>query len=149
MPGPLGSTPSGQTILYEGDAGGGGTPRQTLVAHWTRNITKTNIGSAFVDIYNDANASGYELDVDFTGFTQVAATICWNKIGTGTQNVRVVQADDVANVLFDAVVVSGRNPVALVALPAWAIGVKRLKLQGKSTTSTDDPIFHTCAVYLK
>ncbi len=129
--------------------GGGSVARESLVGMWTEPSTKSNVGTAFVDVYTDANSAGRPVWVDFAGKSQFAASIQWDKIGAGTHNVRVVDADDVANVLFDVAVVSGDNAVALAALPAWATGVKRLKIQCKSTTSTDDPVFRGCSIRLK
>ncbi len=133
---------------WKADPAGGAT-REELVAHWTDPRTKTNVGTAFVDVYSGTNESGFELDVDFAGKTQVKAVVCWNKVGAGTQTVQAVQADLTSNVLFTLDVVSGRNVFALAALPAWATGIQRIKLQAKSTTGTDDPIFGACALYLK
>jgi len=121
---------------------------EVLAAHWTEPSTKTNIGTAFVDIYTTAGSDGLSVRVDFTGKTQAAARILWNKIGTGTQNLRCVDRDNVANVLFDVVVVDGGQDVAPAALPAWATGVKKLKLQAKSTVAGDDPIFRGCNINL-
>jgi hypothetical protein len=123
--------------------------REDLVGHWTKDAVKTDIGTAFVDVYAAAGEAGLPVKVDFAGKTRYAAKIQWNKIGAGTQNVRAVDADNVANVLFDVVVVDGENDVALATLPAFATGVKRIKLQAKSTTATDDPIFRGCCLLLK
>ena len=137
-------------VMEAKPAGGAGVAREDLVAHWTLLATKTNIGTAYVDIYTGTGQAGLVVKVDFTDKTQRAATIQWNKVGTGTQTVRAVDADNVANVLFEtASLVTGENDVALAALPAWATGTKRIKLQGKSTVSTDDPVFQACSIRLK
>lgn len=128
---------------------GGGTAREETVAAWEVASVKTNIGAAFVDIYTETNSQGKALRVDFTGKTQYAAGVWWDKIGTGTQNVRCVDVDNVANVLFDIVVVSGRNTTGPTALPGFATGIKYLKLQAKSTTAADDPVFRNANVLLK
>ncbi|MEK6881540.1 MAG: hypothetical protein AABY22_18100, partial [Nanoarchaeota archaeon] len=85
----------------------------------------------------------------FIGGQKYAAEIQWDKIGTGTQNVRVIDVDNSANVLFDVAVVSGNNVVALTTLPVFATGTKLLKLQAKSTTAADDPVFRGCSIRLK
>lgn len=151
-----GGATTGQVLKWNGSAWApaddetGGTAREELVAHWDRASTKSNIGTSYVDVYTPTNGAGLELDVDFTGKTQVKAVVCWNKVGAGTQTIRAVDAANPAtNVLFELDVVSGRNVDALQSLPAWATGVQRVKLMAKSTTSTDDPVFEACAIYLK
>lgn len=145
--------PGGTTNFLRADgsfaAPAGTGTRESLVGMWTEPSTKTNIGTSFVDVYVDTNSAGRPVKVDFASKTQYAASIQWDKIGAGTQNVRAVDADNVANVLFDVAVVSGDNDVALASLPAWATGVKRIKLQCKSTTSADDPVFRGGSIRLK
>ena len=146
--------PGGTTNFLREDGtwspAGGGTAREAVEAIWTDQTTKSNIGTAYVDIYN-AVAVGRPQTVDFTGMATFDAELMWDKVGTGTQAFRVVDADDVANVLFElANVVDGENDAGgPTALPAWATGKKRLKPQAKSTTGTDDPIFFQCVIRLK
>jgi len=122
--------------------------RQSLGGMWTRQNTFTNIGTAYIDVY--ALGVGLPVRMDFLNKTQVAAKIQWNKIGTGTQNLRAVDADNVANVLFtSASLVTGDNNVALTAFPAAFNNTnKRIKLQAKSTTAGDDPVFEGCSITL-
>ena len=138
---------SGATVI---GGSAGATVREQVEAVWTDQVTKTNIGTAYVDIYN-AVAIGRPQFVDFAGMATFDAELIWDKVGTGTQAFRVVDADDVANVLFElANVVDGQNDAGgPTVLPAWATGKKRLKPQAKSTVAADDPIFFQCVVRLK
>lgn len=136
------------TLVYE-DKPAGATAREEDVASWCTAVTLTNVGSTFKDLYAGTNSDGKSFHVDFTGKTQVAACVDWNKIGTGTQTIQAVQADLTSNVLFTKDVVSGHNDFALASLPAWATGQKRIKLQVKSTTAADDPVFEACSIRLK
>lgn len=130
-------------------APGGGTARESLVAQWSQSITKTNIGTAFVNIYNQTNADGKSVSIDTNGKTEARLSVNWNKIGAGTQTVQVI--DVVGSVVLISMnVVSGYNETALTAIPASLLNtVKRYNLRAKSTTAADDPIFEGAAIYLK
>lgn len=129
--------------------GGGGAVREDLVASWEVAATKTNIGAAFVDLYTATGADGKSVQIDTTGKAEVRLVVLWNKVGAGTQTVQVLEVGT-ANVLVSLDVVSGRNVSALAAIPAGLAGaVKHYKLQAKSTTAADDPIFEGARVYLK
>lgn len=150
----LGNVADGQFVKREGAtlvgaAAGGGTAALVLQGHWTEFSTKSNIGTSYVDLYTTAGSVGLPCLADFAGRTIARLVVQWNKIGTGTQSVRAVDADNVANVLIEMTVVADGNDSGEVALPAWATGVKRIKLQAKSTTSTDDPVFRGAALYVK
>lgn len=130
-----------------GADGAGGTPRQSLVAHWTFTQAKTNIGSAFSNVYVGANSDGKSVPVDTTGKTQARLVVCWNKIGTGTHTVQVVDA--AGAVLISTNVVSGRNDSGLAAIPAGMLdSTDFFRLQAKSTTAADDPVFESAALLL-
>lgn len=122
---------------------------EEVVAHWTMSQTKNNIGTSFTDIYDQTNADGKSVHVDFTGQTQYTICINWNKIGTGTQTVRCIDVETPTNILFIKDVISGHNDVDLTDLPTWAKGQKKIKLQAKSTVDTDNPVFEGCQIRLK
>jgi hypothetical protein len=48
----------------------------------SRQVTKTNIGTTFVNLFSDF--SGRPFFADFTGFTKLAFQTYWTKVGTGT-----------------------------------------------------------------
>jgi hypothetical protein len=111
--------------------------------------TKTNMGTAFVDIYTQINSDGKSVQIDTNGKTQVRLMVFWDKIGTGTHSVQVLEVGT-SNVLISMDIVSGRNTSALTNIPAFATNsVKFYKLQAKSTTGTDSPVFEGARTYLK
>lgn len=119
---------------------------EIIAAQWHQTFTKTNIGTSFVNIYSDAGYAGFPIFVDFRNRKFFAFVLFWSKIGTGTHNVRAINN---GNTLFDIEVVDGRNFVNYADLPAWATGIKEIRLQCKSTVSTDDPIFRGGYIALK
>ena len=54
----------------------------------SRQVTKTNIGSTFVNLFTDF--SGRPFFADLTGFTKMAFQTYWTKIGTGAQHLRII-----------------------------------------------------------
>lgn len=150
----LGSGVPSATNFLRGDRiwatpAGGGASTETLYAQWSQSMTKTNIGATFTDVYSQTNADGKSVSIDTNGKTEVKLSINWNKIGTGTQTVQVI--DVVGSVVLISMnVVSGYQETALTAIPAGLLNsIKRYKLQAKSTTALDDPIFEGAAIYLK
>jgi hypothetical protein len=81
--------------------------------------TKTNMGTAFVDIYTQTNSDGKSVQIDNNGKTQVRLMVFWDKIGTGTHSVQVLEVGT-SNVFISMDVVSGRNTSALTNIPAFA-----------------------------
>jgi hypothetical protein len=123
--------------------------RQELCAEWDVSSTKTDIGSTYVDIYTQSNAAAKGVHIDFTGKALYRVVLLWNKVGAGTQKVRVT--DSVPNVLHEfASATSGANDSGLLAIPAALVGtVSYMKVQAASTTVGDDPVFEGCRVWLK
>jgi hypothetical protein len=150
----LGGVGADSTKFLRGDQSwavppGAGAAREDLVAAWDSSSTKTNIGASFVDIYTQANSDGKSVQIDTNGKTNVKLMVLWNKIGTGTQTLQVLEVGT-ANVLISMDVVNGRNVSALTAIPAaLQNSVKFYKLQAKSTTAADDPVFEGASIYLK
>lgn len=127
---------------------GGSTPRGGyLMGMWTQSSTKTNIGTGFVDVYTQTNSNGKAVFIDTDTFTQVRLQIQWNKVGAGTQTCQVING---ATVLVSMNVVSGSNDSGFVAIPAGLLNAENsFRLQCKSTTAADDPIFESAAIWLK
>ena len=132
------------------DASGAGD-REDLAAQWDVSSTKSNIGSAFIDIYAQANAAGKPVAVDFLGRLQARVVVLWNKIGTGTQQLKVCDSSDPSKILHTfADLASGENDSGLISLPAWFLNSRRsIKLMALSSVTTDDPVFESARVYVR
>jgi hypothetical protein len=131
------------------------TIRESLVGHWLKERAFTNIGTAFVDICNSANCANNPVSIDTTGKTFVRLDVQWDKIGTGTQTVQLVQCTTSActangTVLVSLNVVSGNNDSGLVSIPSGLLNsVNWYELQAKSTVAGDDPAFRGASVTIK
>ena len=124
--------------------------REELAAQWDEPSTNTNIGTSYVDVYTATNSEGHWCRLQTNGFTQYRVDLGWNKIGAGTQAVRVVDTAgvDVLHEFTNAV--SGSQTSGLVALPAaYVDALKTVKIQAKSDTATDDPVFEWLRIFLK
>jgi hypothetical protein len=111
--------------------------------------TKTNIGTAFVDIYTQTNSDGKSVQIDTNGKTQVRLIVIWDKIGTSTHSVQMLEVGT-SNVLISMDVVSGLNTSTLQAYwPLQLIALNSTNCNPKSTTGTDYPIFEAARTYLK
>lgn len=125
---------------------------ESMVGSWSTpsGLTKTNLGTTYVDILPTSGAEGNGCDVDGTGVTGYRFYVSWNKnFGSGTHSVQVISqtSSDVLAVISNTV--SGRN-VTTGTLPAYFQDlVRSVKLQAKSTVSTDDPIFYGARLYFK
>jgi hypothetical protein len=123
--------------------------REDLVAHWDASSTKTNIGLAFVDVYTQTGSDGKSMQIDTNGKTQLRLVVNWNKIGTGTQTVQILEVGT-ANVLATLTVTSGRNDSGLISIPVFAQNsLKYYKVQANSSTANDDPVFEGATITLR
>lgn len=115
-------------------------------------ITKTNIGTAYVNICPGLN--GERVVVDFTGCTQYRLMLCANLVGSGQWGARVVKDSDNA-VLHEAANLGAAGERELDSdwqnLPAAFLeqGLLFLRAQAKSTTGADDPVFRSLALGLR
>ena len=124
-----------------------------LVAVAELTKTMTNIGTAYVDIYGAA----FEPDnnvIDFDNATQFRVVWMWAYVGTGTQNVRLVDKADNTQVLWTSANISANQDgtdTGWINLPAGFSGsvVKTIEWQGKSTTAADDPVGRGFKIYLR
>lgn len=127
-------------VVCSTDATGGGTARESLVANWEIDQTKTNIGTAYVDVYTVANSNGEAIRIDTNGKTTVTGQIIWTKVGTGTQACIFVNSGIVLLQMNN--LINGINTNATQTIPvALQNSIFNIKPQCKSTTSTDDPIW--------
>jgi hypothetical protein len=121
------------------------------VACWPQSVTKTDIGTAYVNAY--LGSGGIAQLVNFGGFKQHRWVVQVNKIGTGTQTAGLVDVANAANLIeiADAAVAGEHNlDTGWVNLPAWATAADFiLRPMVKSTVATDDPVYRQFALYLR
>jgi hypothetical protein len=109
-------------------------------------ITKTNIGTSYVNICSGLN--GERQVIDFTGCTQFRLILHANLIGTGQWGARVVRDSD-NTVLIDQPNLGAAGERELDSdwqnLPAAFLGqgMMFMRAQAKSTTGADDPVFRS------
>lgn len=115
-------------------------------------ITKTNIGTAFVNICPGAN--GERLIADFTGCTEFRLLLHANLVGSGQFGARVVRDSDDA-ILFESTNLGAAGERELdtnwqpLPVAFQGVGIVALRAQAKSTTAADDPVFRSLRVGLR
>lgn len=121
-----------------------------------RQITKTNVGTSFVNLFT--HSTGAPFFADFTGFTKMAFITLWTKVGTGSQHLRIF--DDSGTIPTDLIntetlgggtgLVTGDNSLSNYAIPAPYVNFKgKLRIQVRSTVAADDPVFEGIRIYLR
>ena len=156
---------AGDTLIGNGTRFVRTAAREQTSNYWPL-LTRDNINTTYADLFlvtHDATiatqsiATGIvpEQDIDFTGKTQVKLVFNYVRLrggaGAGTHSLRVVDAVTPTNVLAEvaSITADGRTVFALAALPGWATGLQRIKVQAKADDATDDPIVHNIQVILK
>lgn len=113
-------------------------------------ITKTNIGTAYVNVLPGLN--GQRALLDFTGCTQFRIVLSANLVGTGAFGARIVRDSDNA-VLFESANLGAAGERELDSdwqtIPQGWDGLTYVRLQAKSATGADDPLFRGCTVGLR
>ena len=150
----LGSGSATSSTYLRGDqtwatVSGGSAPRGGyLVGMWTQSTTKTNIGTSFVNVYTQTNSDGKAVYIDTDTFTTMRLQVEWNKVGSGTQSCQVITTGGTVAISTD--VVSGTNDSGFDAIPAGLLNASNnYKIQCKSTTSADDPVFESASIWVK
>jgi len=150
-PGPQG--PNGPAVFLAAEAGEDGLigppgPRGVAVGQLAISVyraqTKTNIGNAYVQIYDSTAFVEEHLNgFDWTDVAQFRITWGWDYVGTGTQQVRWVDQASDANVLYESPTFNADQDPAdsgWQTKPGWLTGFQRIEWQGKSTVAGDDPV---------
>jgi len=115
-------------------------------------ITKTNIGTSYVNI--PVGANGERIVADFTGCTEYRVRIHANLVGTGQWGARVIRDGD-SVVLHESANLGASGERELdtdwLALPVGfqGQGLTALRAQAKSTTGADDPVFRSMTLGLR
>lgn len=124
---------------------------EVMVGRWDEpaGFTKTNIGTTYIDLF-DATTDGLGTDVDGTGKNDFRFYVTWSKnFGSGTHDIRIkdqTTSDILATITNMS---SGRNVVTGAIPSFFQENVRSIKLQAKSSVSTDDPIFRGASLYYK
>lgn len=112
-------------------------------------ITKTNIGTSYVNVL--PNTNGQRIFVDCTGCTQFRVIVNANFVLTGQFGVRIVRQSD--NTVFCelATITAGEKEVDTDWQPMLGAftGLELLALQAKSITASDDPIFRRTGLLVR
>ncbi len=139
---------NGASWVEKTSGGGGGGVAWRLAARWHDARTFSNIGTAFVDVFN-VGLNGQRQPVDFAGFAQSRFVVHWNNVGGSAHNVRIW---DGTNVLHD-LSASGAGEKEMdsgwVNLPVGFSSELLLRVQAKAAVAGDDPVFRGASLYLK
>lgn len=113
-------------------------------------VTKTNIGTAYVNVCPGAN--GERSLVDFTGGSEFRLIATVNFVGTGPFGIRIVRDADDA-VLYEAGNIAQTGERELDTnwqqLPVAASGLSLVRVQAKSTVGADDPVFRRMTLLVR
>lgn len=112
-------------------------------------ITKTNIGTSYVNIPPGLN--GERIAADLTGCSQFRIFLSANLVGTGNFGARCIRDGD-SEVLYENANLGAAGERDLDTdwqnLPAAFQGqaLTLLRVQAKSATGADDPVFRRCQI---
>lgn len=112
-------------------------------------VTRTNIGTNYVNVLPGAN--GERSLVDFEGCTQFRAVLHANLVATGPFQIRIIRDSDSA-VLYESPSITQTGERELdtdwQTLPVafQGQGAAYVRVQAKSATGSDDPVFRSCKV---
>lgn len=117
----------------------------------TKDITKTNVGTAYVNVPIGAN--GERKFVNFHGCTEFRVRLWGNLVGIGPFGFRIIRDGAPNEVLFEnaSIALTGERELdtGWVAIPAAFQNEPEgtlVRLQAKSVTAADDPIVRGCDV---
>ena len=109
----------------------------------------TDVGTTYRDLFT-SGGDGVGADVDGTGMNNFRFYVSWHKNGgTGTHGCRLIDQGTAAVLAEVTNCVNGRNAILGTIPASFQDTVRPVKLQIKSTTSTDDPIFKAAHLYYK
>lgn len=109
-----------------------------------QSVTKTNIGTAYIDVYVTAFDSEEMTVINCQGISFFTIGVLWDYVGVGTQQLRWVDANNNSNVLLESGTFTAdqKGIIGGTTTPSWCIddSTFTIEMQGKSTTAGDDPI---------
>lgn len=117
----------------------------------TKDVTKTNIGTSYVNVPPGAN--GERTLIEFTGCTEFQIVVHAVLGGTGTHRLRVVRDSDDA-VLYESANIAAAAgerelDTGILTLPAAATGLMYVRFQALSSVGANDPIFRRCMLLVR
>lgn len=117
----------------------------------SKDVTKTNIGTSYVNIPPGAN--GERTLVDFTGCTEFRSVLHAVLNGTGQHQVRIVRDSDNL-VLYESPAVAAQAGERefdsdVQPIPQGFSGLTFLRVEAKSTVAANDPVFRRLVVMLR
>lgn len=120
------------------------------VLRWTKDVTRTNIPATYTNVYNGLN--GEPQLASFSTYAQYRLVVHVNKVGTGTQDVALVDVTNAANLIsLSDTAAAGEHALdsGWVNLPAWMTGELTIKPMARSSVVTDDPVYRQFQLYLR
>jgi len=121
-----------------------------LTCNWTKDITKTNIGTSAVNVYVGSGGEGQM--ADFSPFDQYRFVVFGNKVGTGNLTLRLTDVSNASNTIeqqYTDAAGEFSQDSGWANLPAWATAETLVKPVAFSSVATDDPIFRSFLLYLR
>ena len=125
-----------------------------LFASILRQLTLTNIGTSYVDVF-PGFYNGFPIPIDTNGFSKLGIILLWNKNGgTGRHDVRLINNTNPSEVLVSTELMPSGLPNGTtkdynIPIPTEFMNFRgELRLQAKSDVATDDPIFDGLLIYL-
>jgi hypothetical protein len=124
--------------------------RGELAVAWTKDITKTNIGTSLVNVYIGSGGEGQLFDV--SGYNQYRLVVSANKVGTGNLTHGVAEVGGTTNRIestYTGAAGEFTSDSGWTDLPAWATGEHIVRPMALSTVATDDPVYRSLALYIR
>lgn len=117
----------------------------------TKDVAKTNIGTAYVNVPPGAN--GERTLVEFTGCTEFRIMVHAVLNGTGTHRMRIVRDSDNA-VLYESATIAAAAgerefDTGILALPAEATGLMFVRFQALSSVGANDPTYRRVVLMVR
>ena len=108
--------------------------------------------NTYVDAYNAAFEPDYHV-IDFTNATQFRIVFVFDRVGSGTQQLRWVNQANNAEVLYESVAFTTDQDgvdTGWQSIPAaFSAVTKTIELQARSSTAGDDPVAYGFRIFLK
>ena len=118
----------------------------------TEDVTKTNLSTSYVDVYATLWDQEEQALIIGENVTYVRVLIQYDFVGAGSDQCRLVDAANNANVVWESATFNvDQNSLdsTWVAKPAFLSAIIAVELQCKSSNGTNDPVVHGYEVFIK